>query len=130
LAYFYQHPETKLYGFGFNTADGGGFLPEYDLAPFTEIHEVNIQVDQMPIYGCSINDLLTIISDFTGEALGGLNNEIFELTPAEFNHFVNTPLRLKANPRDIPVEQMKQIVIDRFEHWKTLSGKGNYTGGN
>jgi len=31
LVYYYENPDTMEWGFGFNIADGGGFLPEKDL---------------------------------------------------------------------------------------------------
>ena len=105
--------------------DGVGFISEYDLPPFTEIHDTHIETDRMPIYGCTINDLLAVITDQSDEMFGGINNEIFELTPSEFNHFVSTPLRLPSNPRDIPVKTMKTIIFERFDSWKALSGRGN-----
>jgi hypothetical protein len=77
----------------------------------------------MPQYGCTINDLLNIITDQSDEIYGGLNEEIYTLTPSEFNHFVNSPLRLHINARELPVETIKQIILDRFNGWKMLVGK-------
>ena len=37
LVYYYENPNTKEWGFGFNIADGGGFLPEKDLTKETRI---------------------------------------------------------------------------------------------
>ena len=31
LVYYYRNPDTSKWGYGFNVADGGGFLPESDL---------------------------------------------------------------------------------------------------
>lgn len=36
-AYFYDNPDSDCEGFGFNIADGGGFLPEYDITDSTVI---------------------------------------------------------------------------------------------
>lgn len=36
-AYFYNNPDSDCEGFGFNIADGGGFLPEYDITDSTVI---------------------------------------------------------------------------------------------
>ncbi len=38
LVYCYRNPDTNWYGFGFNTADGSGFLPASDLNSDTEIY--------------------------------------------------------------------------------------------
>lgn len=32
IAYYYFNPDAELHGFGFNIADGGGFLPDYDIS--------------------------------------------------------------------------------------------------
>ena len=45
LAYLYSHPQTRERGFGFNTADGGGFLPECHVAIETKIRKVTITED-------------------------------------------------------------------------------------
>ena len=37
LAYYYENPNTKKWGYGFNIADGGGFLPENDLTEDTKV---------------------------------------------------------------------------------------------
>ena len=58
IGYFYNNPDFHLKenmipedgkdysqtGFGFNTADGGGFLPFYDLSPNTKVHEIEMAV--------------------------------------------------------------------------------------
>ena len=31
LAYYYENPNAQQWGYGFNIADGGGFLPEDEL---------------------------------------------------------------------------------------------------
>lgn len=38
VAYYYLNPDTNDEGFGFNTANGGGFLPMWDCK--SEIHEL------------------------------------------------------------------------------------------
>jgi len=77
----------------------------------------------MPIYGCTINDLLNIVTDQSDEMFGGMTEEMFGLTPSEFNHFANAPLRLHMNARELPLETIKYIILDRFEGWKKLVGK-------
>ena len=37
LAFFYYAPDIKQWGFGFNTADGGGFLALSDISNDTQI---------------------------------------------------------------------------------------------
>ena len=37
LAYYYNNPDAKQWGYGFNIADGGGFLPENDLTCVTTV---------------------------------------------------------------------------------------------
>ncbi len=37
LVYYYENPDTKEWGYGFNIADGGGFLPESDLTDDTKV---------------------------------------------------------------------------------------------
>jgi len=37
LVYYYQNPDTMIWGFGFNEADGGGFVPENELLPGTMV---------------------------------------------------------------------------------------------
>ncbi len=37
IAYYYYNPDAKCYGFGFNTADGAGFLPEWDVSDETVV---------------------------------------------------------------------------------------------
>lgn len=43
LGYYYFNPDAECYGFGFNIADGGGFLPESDVTDDVEITEVVVQ---------------------------------------------------------------------------------------
>lgn len=40
IAYFYFNADSETWGFGFNIADGGGFLPAYDLREDTSIKEL------------------------------------------------------------------------------------------
>ena len=42
LVYYYYNPDSEIWGFGFNIADGGGFLPEDDLGSETTITRVEI----------------------------------------------------------------------------------------
>ena len=44
LVRFYKNPDTDQYGFGFNIADGGGFLPEYDLKESTKAEWAYISI--------------------------------------------------------------------------------------
>jgi hypothetical protein len=37
LAYYYENPDTGEWGYGFNIADGGGFMPEQDLTDDTKV---------------------------------------------------------------------------------------------
>ena len=37
LAYYYENPDTKEWGYGFNIADGCAFLPETDLTDDTKV---------------------------------------------------------------------------------------------
>ena len=37
LAYYYENPDTHEWGYGFNIADGGGFIPEDDLSNETRV---------------------------------------------------------------------------------------------
>lgn len=37
LVYHYTNPDTNEPGFGFNTRDGGGFMPAKDLSRSTEV---------------------------------------------------------------------------------------------
>lgn len=37
LAYYYEDFDAETWGFGFNIADGGGFIPENDLEDETEV---------------------------------------------------------------------------------------------
>ena len=37
LAYYYENPDTHEWGYGFNIADGGGFMPETDLTSETAV---------------------------------------------------------------------------------------------
>lgn len=43
LVIYYFNPDAKCYGYGFNIADGGGFLPEWDITDDTKIIEVCIK---------------------------------------------------------------------------------------
>ena len=43
LVYYYKIPETGESGFGFNLADGGGFLPENDLTAETTFTRVELK---------------------------------------------------------------------------------------
>jgi hypothetical protein len=43
LAYYYKNPDTGEYGFGFNIADGGGFLPGDDLSEETTFKRVELR---------------------------------------------------------------------------------------
>jgi len=122
LAYYHKRPDTNQYVFGFNYVDGGDYVDEKDLE-FTEVHVADIRTDEMPIYGCTINDLLNIVTDQSDEMFGGMTEEMFGLTPSEFNHFANAPLRLHMNARELPLETIKYIILDRFEGWKKLVGK-------
>ncbi len=46
IAYFYHNPDDKCDGFGFNTADGGGFLPLFDLKrDDTIVEEVTLLIN-------------------------------------------------------------------------------------
>ena len=37
IVYYYYNPDAKCWGYGFNIADGGGFLPEWDVVQGTAI---------------------------------------------------------------------------------------------
>ncbi len=41
IAYFYYNPDAEEWGFGFNIADGGGFLPAFDLST-AMVEKVNL----------------------------------------------------------------------------------------
>ena len=43
IGYFYMNPDADCLGFGFNTADGGGFLPEWDLTKTTKVIELEFK---------------------------------------------------------------------------------------
>ena len=45
LAYYYENPDTRQWGYGFNIADGGGFMPELDLTEDTTVLSAIIGVD-------------------------------------------------------------------------------------
>jgi len=45
LVYYYYNPDAKCWGYGFNIADGCGFLPEKDVVPGTVI----VPVEIMPV---------------------------------------------------------------------------------
>lgn len=49
IAYFYYNPDTESQGFGFNTADGGGFLSKSDLIDDTLIRKCFIETIQETI---------------------------------------------------------------------------------
>lgn len=40
IAYYYFNPDTECNGFGFNIADGGGFLPDCDLTESSVVEEI------------------------------------------------------------------------------------------
>ena len=42
IVYFYLNPDANCLGFGFNIADGGGFIPEYDLRSGSVVDELVI----------------------------------------------------------------------------------------
>ena len=42
IAYYYWNPDAKCYGFGFNIADGSGFVPDYDLIKNTKITRLKL----------------------------------------------------------------------------------------
>jgi hypothetical protein len=43
LGYYYFNPDAECYGFGFNIADGGGFLPESGVTDDAEIMEMEVR---------------------------------------------------------------------------------------
>ncbi len=46
VVYYHLNEETKEVGFGFNFADGGGFIPFKELAPQVKIHPVVVLDDK------------------------------------------------------------------------------------
>ena len=45
IAFCYRNPDaSSMLGFGFNTADGGGWLPIYDLTSNTIVEELEFTV--------------------------------------------------------------------------------------
>ena len=44
IVYFYFNPDANCLGFGFNIADGGGFLPERDLRSDSQVNEILITI--------------------------------------------------------------------------------------
>ena len=46
IAYYYYNPDAGVKGFCWNTADGGGFLPEYDLRSDTKVRKVELVLGQ------------------------------------------------------------------------------------
>jgi len=53
-AYFYNNPDSDCAGFGFNIADGGGFLPEYDITERTSISMSFGQAVEAAKLGCKV----------------------------------------------------------------------------
>lgn len=45
LAFYYENPDTDEWGFGFNYADGGGFLPEKDLTVDTRVVKAKVEME-------------------------------------------------------------------------------------
>lgn len=43
IVYYYRNPDTEILGFGFNTADGGGFMPVWDLVKTTKVIELELK---------------------------------------------------------------------------------------
>lgn len=44
IAYFYYNPDAECNGFGFNIADGGGFVPLSDFREDSLIEELELHV--------------------------------------------------------------------------------------
>lgn len=53
-AYFYDKPDSGCKGFGFNIADGGGFLPEYDIINSIVISMTFGQAVEAAKKGCKV----------------------------------------------------------------------------
>ena len=47
LVYCYRNPDENLWGFGFNYADGGGFLPLRELTNSTVVFEARVRQGDM-----------------------------------------------------------------------------------
>ena len=48
VAYYYYNPDMNCCGFGFNTADGGGFLPETHLSKKTYVYPIHLVQGKIP----------------------------------------------------------------------------------
>ncbi len=47
IAYCYRNPDANNeLGFGFNIADGGGWMPIWDLSKKTEINKLKLVIEQ------------------------------------------------------------------------------------
>ena len=53
-AYFYDNPDSGCEGFGFNIADGGGFLPVHDITDNTIISMTFGQAVEAAKKGCKV----------------------------------------------------------------------------
>ena len=70
LVYYYYNAENNAYGWGFNRADGGGWIREGDLTAETDIRPVTIMEGPADFFKTIIASLKRIERDLCGPSPG------------------------------------------------------------